>query len=82
MANNIGCGDPSYTLPGGYPGNQTNQNEADEEELLIAHYLEAGLTVTVPDFGGHWAQQIPNAVLRRVFATLLVVIAAKLFFEK
>ena len=33
-------------------------------------------------FGGHWAQQIPNAVLRRVFATLLVVIAAKLFFEK
>src|SRR5438270_11243665 len=33
-------------------------------------------------FGGHWAQQIPNAVLRRAFAALLVVIAVKLFREK
>jgi len=33
-------------------------------------------------FGGHWAQQIPNAILRRAFAGLLVVIAVKLFLEK
>lgn len=33
-------------------------------------------------FGGHWAQQIPNAILRRVFASLLVVIAVRLFMEK
>jgi uncharacterized membrane protein YfcA len=33
-------------------------------------------------FGGHWAQQIPNAMLRRVFASLLVVIAIKLFLQR
>jgi hypothetical protein len=49
--------DPSYTLAGGYAGNDMNEQEAEEEELLIAHYLDAGLTVTVPDFEGerlHW----------------------------
>ena len=33
-------------------------------------------------FGGHWAQHIPNSVLRRVFASVLVVIAVKLFLQK
>lgn len=44
--------DPSYTLAGGYPGNSSNQQQADEEEALIAQYLAAGLVVTVPDFEG------------------------------
>ena len=33
-------------------------------------------------FGGHWAQQIPNNILRRVFASVLVVIAIKLFLQR
>ena len=49
--------DPSYTLPGGYAGTSSNEQEAEEEELLISHYLSSGLVVTVPDFEGeqlHW----------------------------
>jgi hypothetical protein len=49
--------DPSYTLAGGDPGGSTNEQEADEEELLISWYLSQGDTVTVPDFEGtalHW----------------------------
>ncbi|HAM01276.1 MAG TPA: lipase, partial [Acidimicrobiaceae bacterium] len=49
--------DPSYTLRGGDPGS-ANQQEADEEELLVAWYLSQGDVVTVPDFEGslllHW----------------------------
>src|SRR5438270_8849592 len=33
-------------------------------------------------FGGHWAQEIPNSVLRRIFASLMVVIAIKLFLQR
>jgi uncharacterized membrane protein YfcA len=32
--------------------------------------------------GGNWAQHIPAIVLRRGFAALLVIVAAKLFFTK
>ncbi|HUC37138.1 MAG TPA: lipase family protein [Acidimicrobiales bacterium] len=49
--------DPSYTLAGGDPGGSTNEQEADEEELLINWYLSQGDIVTVPDFEGtglHW----------------------------
>jgi hypothetical protein len=49
--------DPSYTLAGGDPGGSTNEQEADEEELLISWYLSQGDIVTVPDFEGtalHW----------------------------
>ena len=44
--------DPSYTLAGGDPGGSTNEQEADEEELLIGWYLSQGDVVTVPDFEG------------------------------
>lgn len=44
--------DPSYTLAGGYAGNSTNESEAEEEELLILHYLASGYDVTVPDMEG------------------------------
>jgi hypothetical protein len=49
--------DPSYTLAGGDPGDATYEQEAQEEELLIAWYLAQGNIVTVPDFEGtglHW----------------------------
>jgi hypothetical protein len=49
--------DPSYTLAGGDPGDDTYQQEAYEEELLILWYLAQGDIVTVPDFEGtglHW----------------------------
>jgi hypothetical protein len=40
--------DPSYTLQGGNPGDTT----ADAEAALIALYVGAGFTVTVPDYEG------------------------------
>jgi hypothetical protein len=40
--------DPSYTLHGGNPGNTTAQAEA----AIIALYVVAGYTVTVPDYEG------------------------------
>ncbi len=40
--------DPSYTLRGGNPGNTTAQAEA----AIIATYVTAGFTVTVPDYEG------------------------------
>lgn len=33
-------------------------------------------------FGGNWAQHIPQNVLRKLFALLLAVTAAKMFFQK
>lgn len=33
-------------------------------------------------FGGAWAQTIPQNVLRKMFAVLLAVTAAKMFFQK
>lgn len=33
-------------------------------------------------FGGSWAQHLPAVILRRGFAVLLVLVAAKLFFTK
>ena len=33
-------------------------------------------------FGGMWAQQIPQAVLRKMFAILLGLTAVKMFFQK
>ena len=48
--------DPSYTIRGGQP-DQTTQQQAEEEGLLIFFYLAHGFTVTIPDFEGeglHW----------------------------
>jgi hypothetical protein len=33
-------------------------------------------------FGGQWAQQLSNTMLRRLFAGFLVVIAVKMFMQK
>ncbi|MBV9487841.1 MAG: hypothetical protein JO246_17540 [Frankiaceae bacterium] len=71
--------DPSYTLAGGYPGNQTNQSQAEEEGLLIAHYLAAGQPVTVPDFEGeqhHW-----GAGQESGYATLDAIVATESFLD-
>ncbi|HXW79879.1 MAG TPA: lipase family protein, partial [Acidimicrobiales bacterium] len=44
--------DPSYTLAGGDPGGSTNEQAADEEELLVSWYLSQDDIVTIPDFEG------------------------------
>jgi hypothetical protein len=49
--------DPSYTLTGGYAGNTSNENQAEEEDALLLSNLVQGFTVTIPDFEGtdeHW----------------------------
>lgn len=33
-------------------------------------------------FGGAWAQQLSNLVLRRVFAVVMMGVAVKMFFQK
>ncbi|HMK99446.1 MAG TPA: hypothetical protein VK428_04595 [Acidimicrobiales bacterium] len=44
--------DPSYTLAGGDPGGSTNEQEADEEELLVGWYLSQDGIVTIPTSRG------------------------------
>ena len=49
--------------------------------------LKVGLTVAVGVFlggylGGRWAQLIPQASMRKGFAVFLVLVAAKMFFQK
>jgi hypothetical protein len=44
--------DPSYTLTGGYAGNTSNENQAEEEDALVVSNLAQGLVVTIPDFEG------------------------------
>jgi len=65
--------DPSYTLQGGDPG-AANRSQAEEEEAIIASYVLAGFTVTVPDFEGEqldWTagQEAGYATLDAVRAT-------------
>src|SRR5579875_1969965 len=36
--------DPSYTLAGGYAGTSSNEQQANEEEAIIASYLSEGST--------------------------------------
>jgi uncharacterized protein len=52
-----------------------------EADLKLGLAIAAGV-VLGGYFGGAWAQQVPGPVLRKVFAVLLVVVAAKMFFEK
>jgi uncharacterized membrane protein YfcA len=49
--------------------------------------LKLGLVLSVGVFiggyfGGHWAQALPQASLRKGFAVFLVLVAAKMFFQK
>lgn len=49
--------DPSYTLRGGDPGTQSNQQQTNVESALISGLVAQGYAVTVPDFEGeglHW----------------------------
>lgn len=50
-------------------------------DIKIAALVAVGFAVG-GWFGGTWAQHLPAIVLRRSFATLLIVVAAKLFFTK
>jgi uncharacterized membrane protein YfcA len=33
-------------------------------------------------FGGHWAQQLSNPLLRKVFAVVMAGVAVKMFFQR
>jgi|SRR5690348_16106590 len=49
--------------------------------------LKVGLAMSIGVFfggyvGGHWAQSIPQASMRKGFAVFLVLVAAKMFFQK
>ena len=49
--------------------------------------LALGLLISLGVFlggiaGGKWAQQIPQMALRKGFAVFLVIVAAKMFFQK
>ena len=49
--------------------------------------IKVGLLMSIGVFfggylGGHWAQSIPQASLRKGFAIFLVLVAAKMFFQK
>ncbi len=55
--------------------------QAGETNLKLAMWIALGFTVG-GYFGGKWAQHFSDTTLRRGFAVLIVVIAAKLFFQK
>jgi uncharacterized protein len=50
-------------------------------DLRIAALLALGFAIGVYA-GGRWAQGIPDHVLRRVFAAALIVIAARMWFDR
>jgi uncharacterized membrane protein YfcA len=45
--------------------------------LLMAAGVLAGAY-----FGGHWAQQLSNPLLRKIFAVVMAGVAVKMFFQK
>ena len=49
--------------------------------------LKVGLVMAIGVFfggylGGHWAQQIPQAAMRKGFAVFLMLVALKMFLQK
>lgn len=54
--------------------------KAGEVNLRLAVLVAIGFTVG-GYLGGRWAQHLPELVLRRGFAVLLVFIAARMFFR-
>jgi uncharacterized membrane protein YfcA len=55
--------------------------KSGEVDIKLAALVAVGFAVG-GYFGGTWAQHLPAVVLRRAFATLLIVLAAKLLFTK
>jgi uncharacterized protein len=55
--------------------------KAGNADLKLGVLIAAGVFVG-GYFGGMWAQAIPEATLRRVFAVFLGGIALKMFFQK
>jgi uncharacterized protein len=52
-----------------------------EADLKLGLVIAAGVVVG-GWFGGGWAQQLSEPVLRKVFAVFLVIVAVKMFLEK
>jgi uncharacterized membrane protein YfcA len=55
--------------------------KAGNVDLKMALLLAVGF-IFGGYFGGMWAQQIPQGVLRKIFAVILAITAAKMFFQK
>jgi uncharacterized protein len=55
--------------------------KAGQVNLPVALWIAVGFTVG-GYLGGHWAQHVSELALRRVFAAVLVAIAAKLAFMR
>ncbi len=49
-------------------------------DLRLAAWLAFGFAVGV-FAGGRWAQELPDVLLRRIFAVVLLLIAARMWFE-
>ena len=56
-------------------------HEVGEVDLKLAMVLAIGFVVG-GWFGGSWAQQLSEVALRRAFAALLIILAAKLAFQQ
>ena len=54
--------------------------KAGNVDLKLATLMAIGFAVGAY-FGGDWAQHLPDNVLRKGFAILLVVLAANLYFQ-
>lgn len=54
---------------------------AGNVDIKVAAIMAVGFFVG-GYFGGAWAQAIPTVLLRRIFAGLLVAVAAKMFLQK
>jgi uncharacterized membrane protein YfcA len=56
-------------------------HKAGNADLKVGLLIALGLFVGA-HFGGAWAQKMPDLVLRRIFAVILVATAVKMFFQK
>jgi len=55
--------------------------KAGHADVKLGLLIAAGVFVG-GYFGGEWAQHIPEAVMRKVFAVLLAGVAVKMFLQK
>jgi uncharacterized membrane protein YfcA len=55
--------------------------KAGNADLKIGLLIALGLFLG-GYFGGHWAQRIPDLILRRIFALMLALLAVRMFFQK
>lgn len=55
--------------------------KAGNVDLKLATVIAIGFAAGA-NFGGRWVQHVPDSILRKGFAVLLVLVAAQLFFQR